>query len=934
MFRGRSLVTAPIRGREEELDLVRELGGALAKGRGSVVVIEGPPGIGKTRLLREFIARAEKGVRPLFGQAFEYQQTVPYAPLFMATLRAVPPIGEASALRGAGLGAAAGSGLGDPPYLVEALQAALTEAATRTPLEIVIDDIHWADHATLLALRSLTAALADAPVLWVLATRNGAGGPMVAKTVSFLEREGARVLKLGSVGPPGVANIVADVVRAEADASLLALAGKAHGNPFLVMELIQGLLEEDRISVTRGRASVSGQELPQRLTATMQERLDRLSADARRVVQVASVLPDRFSAALLAEMVERRPVALISAVEEAVSADLLAEDGARLRFRHDLLRQATRQSLPQSLRRAMERDVVTVLLEGGAAPAEVATLLARSAEVGDRPAVGALRQAAQSLAASDPNTAADISKRALQLLPWHARARGPLVAETVVLLNQAMRHDEAQRLAAETLSDNVSPQEEAEVRLGLSMLSPLPAGERAEENRRALELDSIDDLTRARHLGWFAYNLAMDGQSGDVRRAVNDAEAAAASTDDTLTRVLAEVSLALANCAEGFTERTEQSLDRLASLIRNTEPGAVQHFAAVNRAIVLATLGQLDEAATGVFESLRMARAQRNHMAIQLLTQIQALIHLAAGRLQAARADVESLPADERMSWTRIGGRIGMMTLARVAAHTGDRALLREVVGQAREAYTAGGPAYRREALAALAHAAWQRGDAQEALRWLTDDFALLQTPVWAVELDHIVLAARVAATTGDAGLRAQALQAAGLLAHEEPGALLLTAVAGYVRAVLAGDPDALSEAAKSLSVLSRPLLHAAAAEDAGVELARANRDPECIDHLNVAFDTYAQCGALADAQRVGQILREHGVSRRVVGKPRPQTGVDSLTESELKVAHLVAAGATNRVVAQRLYLSHHTVNSHLRNVFAKLGIRSRAELSRLIQGS
>ena len=134
--------------------------------------------------------------------------------------------------------------------------------------------------------------------------------------------------------------------------------------------------------------------------------------------------------------------------------------------------------------------------------------------------------------------------------------------------------------------------------------------------------------------------------------------------------------------------------------------------------------------------------------------------------------------------------------------------------------------------------------------------------------------------------------------------------------------------------MLSRPLLHAAAAEDAGVELARAARTPEALELLNGSFDTYVQCGATADAQRVGQVLREHGVSRRVVGKSRPQTGVDSLTQSELKVAHLVAGGATNRAAAQRLYLSPHTVNTHLRNAFTKLGIRSRAELSRLINGT
>ena len=178
------------------------------------------------------------------------------------------------------------------------------------------------------------------------------------------------------------------------------------------------------------------------------------------------------------------------------------------------------------------------------------------------------------------------------------------------------------------------------------------------------------------------------------------------------------------------------------------------------------------------------------------------------------------------------------MTLARVAAHTNDRSLMREVVVHAREAHATGGPAHRREAMAALAHAAWQRADVAEAQRWLNDDFTLLQTPLWAVDLDHIVLAARVAAASGDAGLRARVLHAAAQPTQEEPGAPLFNAVADHARAVLECDADALVAAAKSLKELSRPLLHAAAAEDAGMELARTNRTPEGIDELDAAFET------------------------------------------------------------------------------------------------
>ena len=126
---------------------------ALAQGRGGVLVIEGPPGIGKSRLLTEVLALADKaGVRTLFGEAFEYQQAVPFFSLFMATLRAEPPVGDIDALRRLGSSA-------DLSYwVVHDLQDAIHAAAAHTPLAIVLEDIHWADNGTLLALRSLATA--------------------------------------------------------------------------------------------------------------------------------------------------------------------------------------------------------------------------------------------------------------------------------------------------------------------------------------------------------------------------------------------------------------------------------------------------------------------------------------------------------------------------------------------------------------------------------------------------------------------------------------------------------------------------------------------------------------------------------------------------------------------------------------------------------
>src|SRR5262249_21243191 len=237
-----------------------------------------------------------------------------------------------------------------------------------------------------------------------------------------------------------------------------------------------------RLNVSGGRAVTTGDGLPRRLRAGMQQRLVLLPGEASEVVRVAAVLPDRFSAGLLAAMLDRQPASLLSALREAVSADLLVDDGERLRFRHDLLREATRQSLPQSLRRAMERQSASVMLGMGAAPAEVATQLARSAEPGDKEAIDALRQAAQSVSHSDASAAGDLSKRALELLPADGAEHGSLAAETVGWPNRASRYGEAEELAVAGLSEAASPEEEAEIRLRLPAHTKHSTQRRVEEN--------------------------------------------------------------------------------------------------------------------------------------------------------------------------------------------------------------------------------------------------------------------------------------------------------------------------------------------------------------------------------------------------------------------------------------------------------------------
>ena len=925
---GQRLVTPPIRGRAGELKVIGALVTAVAQGHGGVLIIEGPPGIGKSRLLTEVIALADKSnVRTLFGEAFEYQRTAPFFALFMATLRADPPVGDAEALRRLGSSA-------DLRYwVVRDLADAIDATAAKTPLAILLEDIHWADNGTLIALRSLATARPDVPVLWVLTARTGAGGPAVQETLTVLQRTGATVVQVGAMSGDAVADMVCDVVRASADESLLTLAAKAHGNPFLVGELVGGLGEEGRLSVSRGRAVAAGEGLPRRLGATMQQRLDLLSSSAGEVVRVAAALPDRFSAGLLATMLDCQPTSLISALGEAVRADLLVDDGEQLRFRHDLLREATRQSIPQSLRRAMERQSASVMLGMGADPTEVATQLARSAEPGDMEAVSALRDAAKSVGHSDAGAAADLSKRALELLPAQNPDRGLLVAETVELLNRARRYEDAEGLAVAALSDAASPDDEAEIRLRLPTFTKHSTRRRAEENRRALGLSEISEVTRVRHQAMLAYNLMLDDYHGQHRAAADEAAAAAASIGDTESKTVTDLTLACYDCADGYTGRALAQLERLAALARSGELTAAHLLAANYYANLLAVIGRLDDAAAEAAAGTARARRERNPMAVDIWATIDAMLHVAAGRLSAARAAAESLPPPQPTGATELD-MVRVVVLAEVAVHTDDRNLLQQMVTHAHDAYPTGAAMIRRAAAHVLALAAWQRDDVHDAMRWLGGDITLFGPPLTPQVLDQVILSARVASAAGDAGLRARVLHATEALVREQPTFPLFTGVAGYARGLLERDAATLVAAGLVLEPLSRPLLYAAASEDAGGELARADRGDEAIDHLNAAFDTYMRHEALADARRVGRELRRFGVERRIAGQQRAKSGWDSLTDSELKVVNLIAQGATNRDVATQLHLSPHTVKTHVHNAFAKLGITSRAQLAQLMRGS
>ena len=387
----------------------------------------------------------------------------------------------------------------------------------------------------------------------------------------------------------------------------------------------------------------------------------------------------------------------------------------------------------------------------------------------------------------------------------------------------------------------------------------------------------------------------------------------------------------MAAMADEDDGRALERFERLRPLAYTNETALAHAYAGMFHANMLAVVGRLDDATARVAEGVGQAGREGNSLALTTWAVYSGWVHLAAGRLSAARDAAESLPPPQPTGATEQDVH-RMLILAEVAAHTDDRNLLQQTANDARNAHF-GSPGQRRASAYVLTRAAWYRGDIHEAARWL-GDISLLGTPLFPHALVRLTLGARVASAAGDAGLRARVLQATEVLGREQPAVPMFAAVAGNARGILERDAQALVAAADALRSSARPLLYASAAEDAGGELSRAQRNAEALDQLNKAFDVYVECEAIADARRVGRALRRLGAERRVVAHPKARTGWDSLTDSEITVVNLITEGATNRSVAEQLHLSPHTVKTHLHNAFAKLGITSRAQLVQLVRGS
>jgi DNA-binding CsgD family transcriptional regulator len=920
-------VSAVIRGRDAELAALGQLLSRLRSGSGAVLLMAGAAGLGKSRVIAEGVRMAQRASVPAgVGAAEPWESVAELAPLLRALFDGPEPL-----LDRAGLGR-----LRAAPeqryWQLQELQSLLEGAAIATPLVIFLDDVQWADSGTVAALRALPPRLASLPIGWVVAMRPDQGSGQLRSAVEHLADDGAERLALEPLNPAAVAQVARDVMQAEPDEPLLRVAGEAAGNPFLLVELLEGLRQEGLVRVEAGRAALIEDRLPERVSTSMRERLARMSDSARRAATAAGSLGRAFSVSDLGTMLGLGPSAVLASVEELMEAGIVTERGEQLSFQHDLIRESVRQACPPSARRALDRQAADVMLARGALPVEVATQLAACAEPGDEVAITTLLAAAEALATTDPGASADLSRRALELAPQRHPLRGALVVQTAMSLHAAGRIEEAKAFADKQMRAVLPVAEEAEVRLAIAGMWLVSPDERVYASREALKLEGVPEELRLAHMAKLAYNLVAGGRTEEALVRYSEAVAAGARLDRVARFPIALTEAGLQFSGGDFA----RALELLEAALRGEVAEAHGLDELLTRLWRSVTLFALDRAEDGLYaideiiaESLKRGFSWFLHVAD--LTRGQMLLQL--GRLDDAavlldgRFDLEGPVVSTSMDAS------GVVALGRLALHTGDARQLRQAIEIATAMLNETTPCVRRHAAWLLSLKSTADGDPGQAHQWLYTIGELERRDVlsrlWPDLADEPQLV-RMALAVDDRELAESAVARANYRSERNPGTWSFAATAAHASGLVNGDTHKLFEAVSLFKQSPRPLALASAYEDLGLAQQRQRIADSGADALTQALVLFARAGANRDAARLRSSLRGLGIRRRVVSAEKPRKGWTAMTKSELAIAQLVASGLTNRQVADRLFLSPHTVNTHLRGVFAKLGVNSRVDLTRL----
>lgn len=937
-------VEAPLLGRASELEQLTELLALGGSGRGGLAWIEGEPGIGKSRLLAEALTVArDRGFQVFTGTADELERGRPFGPLLdalaidaqsrderrrdIARLISVEPDQPMAVVPGA---------VADVGYqVIESLLSLLEETAARAPLALALEDLHWADPSTLRALRMFRRHLSHLPIV-VFATLRPA--PRIPELERLVETaEGAIHVTLDPLGSEAIAGLTERIVAAPPGITLLDQVAGAAGNPLYVIELLRALRDEGAIEVKAGRAEANAAPRPPTLRLTILRRISFLSEETLEILRWASILGSSFSLTDLASVTSRTAGELLAPIREAVRAGLIVDAEKRLVFRHDLIRESIYEDLPPAVRIGLHLDAARALEAAGAPALQVAEHLFFGASPGDTAAADRLRKSARALVILAPAVAARLLERALQLLPPSAPLRQSFAADLLMPLYFTGRLAEADALVREILAGGAEPELEYLARRSLAyslLIRGQPAAAvdeyRIVTKTIAPALEESAEASHAVDLTNLALSLFSAGDLGSARAPAEEALVFAEQARSDYATSLALQVLALMSDAEG---RVQEALDlaRRVFRIENRAPGSGNFWAHFGLGIALTSADRLTEGESALRTGLRLVEDQARlgqlpfyHLGLEL-----ALLH--AGRWDDALAECEALLSvpDEAGAAANVSGRA---IAAYIAFHRGDLGLAARALDEAERDMVRTGPGWGLD-LAAFCRAMLleSEGKVDEALALASGTWDLTAAVrygfgTWRTSAPEIV---RLSLDTGVHDRAQTVTEEAEEGARRAPGVASAEGAALRCRGLLERDPAILLRAAETFRAAPRPVERALACQDAAVALASNDRVAEAVPLFEEALEVFESVGASRDIARARAELRRFGIrrgSRRT--RRRPATGWDSLTPTEREAVRLVAEGLPNAEIAKRMFISRYTVETHLKHVYAKLGIPSRTELA------
>jgi DNA-binding CsgD family transcriptional regulator len=907
-----------MRGRELELDLVLRLLDSTRRGKSGILLLEGQPGMGKSSLLAAAADAAN-------AEGFCLATSVAEEPSSSAVAPLAPQASLADA-NGHGAGGQFGPGTG--------ARARLEELGSAGPVLVSLDDLHYACPATLQALRSLPGLLAPFPFSWLLARSSEGGSDDCELLFETLEHEGAIRACLQPLGDDAQMALMTDMLGAIPDRGLVKSAACASGNPFTLTEFVQGLVDEKAISIADGGASLISDQVPRRFQAVLRDRLRLLAPKTRHFLATGAILGRSFRLEDVAEMLGESPGSLLAPLEDASAAKIVTAIPEAISFQHDLLWRAVIDEVPQHVREALHRQAGDLVLTQGGSAISAAHHLLASARHGDPVVLARLDQAVADGLRSSPRAAAAVAVQALELTPAAQGERAARTVSAVRALTAAGLWEEASKLAQPALAVPMEARASAPLRCALASLHAM-SDRQAEALIEAESIMADPDVAPAdRDDAKIVLLQALTGLR-DKQRMAQVATAILEQPGAKRCEVIVGALLVLALVAWD-TGRVAEALDLAAEATRTEAGGTSPNGRRFQPELFLASrlidIRRLTDAeAVMVNPADRIDEPGPVSWSAASPDILRARLALARWRLDEAAAAARSALVHSGAAGMRLHSLIARSILAAVALRRGD------LHTAARQLESAPSPVCHFVSVYEVGRGDLVQAQVEEAqsgpgaaltrLAGLYDtihehQYLLMSDPASAPWLVRVALAA------GDRE-RAEAIAAAvtGIYLRN-PGIPVFRASAEHARGVLESDQACLEQAVRSHD---DPWARASAEEDLGVLCAAAGGRDDAVRHLGAALDDYLATGAERDMARIRRRLRRLGVRpRHWTSAKRPPTGWDSLTDTDRSVSNLVAQGLTNQQVADQLFISVHTVAFHLRQVFSKLGIRSRVELARL----